>query len=121
MVSDLALARRGDSISSGGFLCPIGLDDGLVDAGISSDLASERYSHHPDHGAQIEGIRIPQWEEIKQLSVDALAVFPHICFVGADIAVGRDGPVVIELNVVPDKNGGVRLNICTREHLRPEP
>jgi glutathione synthase/RimK-type ligase-like ATP-grasp enzyme len=40
-------------------------------------------------------------------------------FAGFDIAVGLSGPVVIELNVLPDLQGAAEMGLPLREVLRP--
>ena len=50
---------------------------------------------------------MPYWNEAVDLSIRAVAAFPHLQFAGVDIAITAEGPVVIELNVEPDPASAV--------------
>jgi hypothetical protein len=53
---------------------------------------------HPDSGVRIEGVRIPFWDEVRDLvSVAASRFLPHRT-VGWDVAVTDEGPRLIEGN-----------------------
>ncbi len=94
-----------DNASSGGIVAPIHLGSGELRA--AQDATAERghYPCHPDHGAPIEGVCVPYWPEVQALAKKALSVFPRMRFAGLDVAIGPTGPVVIELNVQPDREG----------------
>jgi hypothetical protein len=81
-------------------------------AGISCSIASEtgRIRHaafpigvpitnHPDTGAPIIGIDLPFWRESVELVRRAHATaFPHFAFLGWDVALTKDGPLLLETN-----------------------
>jgi glutathione synthase/RimK-type ligase-like ATP-grasp enzyme len=73
----------------------------------------ETYPVHPDNGAAIEGRRVPCWTEAKSLAEDCVTAFPELRFAGLDIAIGVDGPVVIEMNVFPDREGAAFVDMPT--------
>ena len=50
-------------------------------------------------------MRLPYWQETLALSKRLVAAFPQQRFVGIDMAIGERGPVVVELNPVPDFTG----------------
>ncbi len=110
----LRIGREGsvvDNQSSGGIVCPIEMESGMLREVQSGTPERHLYTHHPDHGAAIEGLTIPHWLECQRLAERALDVFPHLNFCGLDIAIGKDGPVIVELNPSPDKEGAAFMQI----------
>jgi hypothetical protein len=59
-------------------------------------------SRHPDTGEAIEGFQLPFWNEACQLAKTAAREFLPLRFVGWDIALTANGPVVVEANWNPD-------------------
>lgn len=112
----LRMGREGspvDNQSAGGIVAPIDLSSGRLAAALDGLATRHSFATHPDHGARIEGETIPFWEEAKQLAEHCLTVFPGLRFAGADIAIGPDGPVVIELNASPDREGAAFVDMPT--------
>jgi hypothetical protein len=56
---------------------------------------------HPASGQRLTGFRIPHFEAAKALAVSAHAIFPINGVLGWDIAIGPDGPLIIECNENP--------------------
>ena len=106
-----------DNVSNGGILGKIDIETGEVGEGCFFRPAPDTFDHHPDTGASITGKKLPFWNEAKELSSRALVSFPNIRFVGLDIAIGPDGPVIIELNVHPDYGDFAVLRIPSRRAL----
>lgn len=96
--------RTVDNIHAGGLACRVSLEDGSL--GPASDLGSDArlgwHSRHPTTGAQIEGKRLPFWNEVKAIAVRAHAAFEGRVVIGWDIAIDEDGPIIIEGNRGPD-------------------
>lgn len=96
--------RTVDNIHAGGLACRASLDEGKL--GIASNLGSDArlgwHSNHPTTGARIEGRRLPYWDELKALSLRAHAGFTGRTIIGWDIAITKDGPIIIEGNRGPD-------------------
>jgi glutathione synthase/RimK-type ligase-like ATP-grasp enzyme len=65
----------------------------------------ENFEQHPDHQAQIYGVKLPYWNEVIDCATDTLRKLPYTRFVGLDLAMTTTGPIIIEVNVSPDKNG----------------
>lgn len=117
----LRIGRGGmnvDNASSGGIVAPIDLGSGRLRA--AQDATAERghYPLHPDHGAPIEGACIPYWPEVLDIAKTALTLFPKMRFAGLDVAVGPDGPVIIELNVQPDREGAAFTGYPSTDLMR---
>ena len=116
----LRIGRGGslvDNQSSGGIVAPIDLDSGVLDAAIDGKRQRQVYETHPDHGAAIAGVQVPFWDECKDVAVRCLNAFPKMRFTGLDMAVSEDGPVVIEMNASPDREGAAFVGLPTRDIL----
>lgn len=59
----------------------------------------EWFDRHPDTGAQIEGVVVPHWEEIVDTILRAAREISFLEYVGWDIIVAPDGPIVLEANI----------------------
>jgi hypothetical protein len=94
-----------DNASSGGIVAPLDLATGKLRAAQDAYADRRLYPRHPDHGSGIEGVVIPHWDSVQSLAKRTLSIFPNLCFAGLDIAIGEAGPVVLELNVIPDREG----------------
>lgn len=95
-----------DNFCSGGMLAPVNPDTGIIEYP-AADENDETYYVHPISGTDIVGFKIPYFDEVKEMIFKACLKFPTIRYVGWDIAVTKDGPLMIEGNVYP---GHVFLN-----------
>jgi alpha-L-glutamate ligase-like protein len=97
------------------------LHQGAVGAGI--DMASgvtltgvmgnEVIAHHPDTSHSIEGIAIPEWDRILDISARCYEL-TGLGYIGVDVVIDRDlGPLVLELNARP----GLAIQIANRQGL----
>lgn len=59
-------------------------------------------TRHPDTGAELIGLQVPDWEKMKAVAVEGAKVLRHFGTVGWDIAATDDGPVIVEANETPD-------------------
>jgi hypothetical protein len=90
-----------DNIAQGGLAAPIDLATGeICGPAIQKHKAIgiSRFEKHPDTGAHFAGTQLPCWREVLDLAKQAHAAFPSMPFVGWDIAILREGPVVLEGN-----------------------
>jgi len=92
-----------DNIHAGGIAAPIALEDGVL--GEAADLGVAGGPGHirarPDNGAPIAGTRVPEWDAVRRLCVEAHRAFAPRVLVGWDVCVTDDGPVLIEANAQP--------------------
>lgn len=58
-------------------------------------------THHPETGAALTGAALPDWETLTRLCRHAAMVMRGMPLVGWDVALGRDGPMIVEANSVP--------------------
>lgn len=91
-----------DGWSRGGLACGCDLNTGTIGPGVKSlkftDGKLRWYSHHPETGAAIEGVRIPHWDAVCNGLLGAVRAFPFLTYVGWDVVVTDDGFMVIEGN-----------------------
>jgi hypothetical protein len=88
-----------DNFSIGGIAISLDKNSGILGSALTKDLDADRIDHHPDSGLRIAGFRLPHWQEAVQLCLKAHAAFPGYAFVGWDVAVTADGPVLVEGNL----------------------
>ena len=88
------------------------LHQGAVGAGIDLStgttlqgvLANEIVDEHPDTGALIAGLAIPQWDFILQSAARGYEV-TGLGYLGVDMVIDRDlGPLILEMNARPGLN-----------------
>jgi len=74
------------------------LDEEGVALHAAFDVMGDSYSVHPISGVEIVGFRVPKYDEVLTLVDRVARVVPQIPYVGWDIAISPDRPVVIEGN-----------------------
>ena len=85
-----------DNFHMGGSAVLIDMETGkLTGNGIDKKLNEHECSAT---GVRYDGYQVPFWEEIKKLCLDAALVNDQIHFVGWDVAVTPNGPLLIEGN-----------------------
>jgi glutathione synthase/RimK-type ligase-like ATP-grasp enzyme len=100
----LRFGRQGnvvDNTSSGGVAMPIDLDTGLP-CGPVHDKKGRIVQRHPDSGFEFASFRLPLGDEVIELAVRTQSAFPYYRMLGLDIAIGRNGPILVEINAFPD-------------------
>jgi hypothetical protein len=86
-----------DNTTEGGIAANIDLASGIC--GPATSRSSIRLlTRHPDTGRQIEGLRLPYWDNVKATALLAHQFLPFARSLGWDIAFGLDGPVILEVN-----------------------
>lgn len=90
-----------DNWSRGGMSALIDLDTGQL--GRASRLPEgaelEWFDTHPDTGAPIAGVEVPHWQQVRELVLHSARVLSFMEYIGWDIVVTPDGPVVLEANI----------------------
>lgn len=104
-----------DNGGGGGIMCPVDVNTGVVDKGLTTSIPfREEFEQHPDHQAQFYRAQLPCWPEIIACAQDTLKKLPYTRFAGLDIALSTEGPIIVEVNVCPDKNGAANGKIRSR-------
>lgn len=60
-----------------------------------------RIAAHPVSGVRFAGLRIPHWDRLLEVAVEAHGLFPEFGVTGWDIGMGEEGPVIIEASNNP--------------------
>lgn len=110
----LRVGRQGsmvDNTSSGGIYCPVDLKTGVLVCAANAKNPLQTMDQHPDTGGRIRGVQLPFWSECLEVATRAMQAFPYVNLAGVDVAIGVDGPRMIELNVRPDQIGCARINL----------
>lgn len=89
-----------DNTSSGGMITMIDLNSGVTQfPGCDSDM--NIYNYHPISKRKIKGVKIPYFNETKNLVEELSYKIKEINYIAWDIAITDDGPVVVEANPYP--------------------
>ena len=89
----------------GNMLGALDLDSGRITRavrGVGADLTV--CPSHPDTGAALVGLMLPNWIELRDLVTKAARIFPGIRTQSWDIALTEHGPVCLEVNYGGDLN-----------------
>lgn len=83
----------------GNVACDVCPETGTVwTARTKSALGTTDYREHPETGLPLVGERIPMWHRVLALVEQAACVLEPARYQSMDIAVGHDGPVLVEAN-----------------------
>ena len=75
-------------------------DDGIVSTA-ATDAVDNTLYEHPVTKEKIVGFNIPMFKEAVELVKEAAKVVPEVAYVGWDVAISDNGPVIIEGNSFP--------------------
>lgn len=89
-----------DQFTWGGFFTMIDENGRSFGPGHTGKHVS-RYETHPDSGASIVDFVVPLWDEVLEMLDRAAREIPTVPYVGWDVAIGPDGPSLIEGNWTP--------------------
>ena len=89
-----------DNFHSGGMVAAVDLETGVLVTD-AADMAGNVFAEHPLTGTKIKGFEIPYFKEAMQMAIDAHKKSKIEGYIGWDIAITEDGPVLIEINLRP--------------------
>ncbi|PCJ32389.1 MAG: hypothetical protein COA93_09495 [Alphaproteobacteria bacterium] len=104
-----------DNLESGGYGVEIDHKTGLLIKDFIFFMSKEKpllFSNKDN--VVIKGDKIPFWTEAEDMGKRALQCYPNTRFLGLDIAITEDGPVMIEMNIQPSFMGLLWLRLKTR-------
>jgi hypothetical protein len=88
---------------SGNMLARLDLETGRVLRAVEGvGLAQRQHETHPDTGAPLIGLTLPNWMQIRELTLDAHCAVGSMGLIGWDVATTDGGPVLVEANPNPD-------------------
>lgn len=85
---------------NGGIMCHIDLEGGFITGPARNPEGVNSY-YHPDSHLVLPGFKIPMWDKVKEFALALSNEEPKAKYIGWDIAIREDGPVVIEGNTRP--------------------
>ena len=89
-----------DNFHAGGILSIVDVDTGcLITDGF--DMYGNPFVVHPVTNEKVMGFKIPYWKEVIKLVQKASVIVDGIGYVGWDIAITDNGPILIEGNTSP--------------------
>ena len=87
---------------SGSMLGAVDAETGKVNhAIIGSGLDRQIIEQHPVSGKTFADFQVPHWDKVTEVARQGHALFPEFGVFGWDIAIGEEGPVIIECNANP--------------------
>jgi len=98
----LRMGRAGcvvDNAGSGGIFAAIDVNTGKTIAAV--DESRNVWNVHPDSKKELIGYTIPRWQEAIALAKDLAKAIPDAGFVGWDMALTKQGWVMVEGNCAP--------------------
>ncbi len=90
-----------DNSGQGGILCAVDPATGKITSPATDDFTEHVYEQHPVTGVSFRGYQLPMVQEAIALVKEAALEVPQIHHVGWDVAIGVDGPLIIEGNDYP--------------------
>lgn len=89
-----------DNVGSGGIYTVLS-EDGKIVNPCWSDKTITTYTAHPTNSFGLIGFKIPYFKQAITLCKKAAKVEKHIRYVGWDVAITEDGPILVEGNQLP--------------------
>ena len=90
--------RQVDNVGESG-MSAVTNDNGVMGPAVQLTPDGLKYfDQHPETGAQITGVRVPNYKDAIDLAIKAQSVIPQLRIIGWDIAITERGPVIFEGN-----------------------
>ena len=89
-----------DNVDCGGMAARVDLKTGELRT-VAADKQGNVFKKHPMTGTPIVGFKIPYWDQVKEMCLEAMHRVPQVRFVAWDVAVTEAGPLFIEGNSFP--------------------
>ena len=86
-----------DNGAQGGLFASIDTDTGVIFTD-GYDENGGRYQAHPDSGVPYQGVLIPRWQELVNLTTAMALTMPDMVYIGWDMALTADGWEPVEAN-----------------------
>lgn len=93
-----ASGARNSHTNQGAIMIGVNKLGELAETGLQLNIHRGKRKVHPDTGIVFKGFKIPFWKEATELVINAHKRFPKIHSIGWDVAISKDGPLIIEAN-----------------------
>ncbi|WP_290610859.1 sugar-transfer associated ATP-grasp domain-containing protein [Arsukibacterium sp. UBA3155] len=116
----LRVGRSGkliDNKMAGGFGVSIDINSFKTVMLLPPDNNEHCYEHHPDSGENLIDRQLPFRQEVITLAEKVISILPNTRFVGLDIALTPQEPVIIEFNLAPTATGVTKMNASHQQLL----
>lgn len=90
-----------DNASMGGAFTLLSDEGEITHPGYINYPREHSFTLHPATGESILGFQIPMLEEVKKLVCESAMVLPTTRYMGWDVAISPEGPLIIEGNSIP--------------------
>ena len=89
-----------DNLNNGGMAAPVDVKTGKL-THVAFDKNQQLFEVHPNTNKQIKGFQIPFWKESVEMVLEAAKEIPEVGYVGWDVSITENGPLLIEGNPFP--------------------
>lgn len=89
-----------DNFHAGGMAVLVDPETGVLQSD-AINKSGQWFSSHPDTGISFQGRKLPMWDQVRRICLEASFVNSNIHVVGWDVAITPDGPTFVEGNRRP--------------------
>lgn len=89
-----------DNATSGGIYTSVD-EDGTIRFDAYAEKKGIYYDKHPDTGVVFKEFKVPMMKEAIELTKKAALLVPELGYIGWDVAISDNGPVIVEGNDIP--------------------
>jgi hypothetical protein len=110
---EIAPAADGDD----GIVAPVNLKTGRLGRGVRTGYGLrplQEFDRHPSTDERIDAFTVPAWDDLPSVCMRACAVFPYLRFIGVDVAITPDGPIVLEIEADPPPSHQAHIGLGLR-------
>ncbi len=103
LASNFTFGNHGSSIANASLnnlVCLPDLKTGVIQTD-AQDIKGNTYEVHPVSQVKFKGFQIPYWDEVLKICEEAARRIPQVGYIGWDIAISPNGPIIIEGNTTP--------------------
>lgn len=88
-----------DNFASGGMYVQLNNEGVVISAAI--DSVDREFEEHPITKVKFRGFKVPLFDEVISLTTEAAKVIREVGYIGWDVAITKNGPLLIEGNYYP--------------------
>ncbi len=107
-----------DNFHNGGVTANIDLETGKIRTH-AVDYEGKVFRKHPATGTVIKGFEIPYFQEALNMIRDAIETRRLEGYIGWDVAIAEDGPLLIEINTMPGVGGLQTIYTPLKRGMKP--